>query len=101
MIKKIENGDVSQVAGGTKPGIYQVLKLKSGHDGMVVPESYPAAAPHTTDELNFLVKDDEGNLLTPRAVTEKAAREVARLQFGKDKAAGYYATTGKWTPFEN
>lgn len=89
MIKKIENGDVSRVAGGE---IHEVLmlggpgdhKAREGARFVVVDPLYP----------KFLMEE--------RSFTAAEAKEIERKWFGENaQTDGYVALTGKWKHFES
>lgn len=96
MIKRIENGDVSQVAGGE---IKQVLRLPGGRRVKGTPintSSNPLAG------CQFIVTDGTGKLLVPCAMNADDARDAERRLLGdKANTTQYLALTGKMVDFPN
>ena len=94
MIKKIEKGDVSQVAGGE---IKQVLRLPGGRRVMGIPIKTSSKLPA---DCQFIVTDGTGKLLVPCAMNADDARDAERRLLG-DKANPdqYRALTGEMVNF--
>lgn len=94
MIKKIENGDVSQVSGGE---IKQVLRLQGGHRVMGIPIKKSSNLPA---DCQFIVTDETGKPLVPYTMNADDARDAERRLLG-DKANPnqYRALTGRMVDF--
>lgn len=92
MIKKIENGDVSQVSGGL---IRAVLRLRG---------KGKKSKAEVREGANFLVVDPEQKMkwMVPRVLTAEEAIEAEGLIFGdKANTTQYLALTGKMVDFPN
>ena len=88
MIKKIENGEVSQVAGGL---IAEVIQLESNEE--------PS---ENRDGARFLVVDpgQPGKIMVHRTLTAEEAIEAEGLIFGdKANTKQYRALTGEMVDF--